>query len=134
MKPFRLAQTVVLMTALVLGAGSKATASTVNLQFTWTGTLYESGYANTYINTSDAIGIYAFNQWGALNNSVPNPLYSICLSPAGLLDGGQYTYNIQSFSTASPGIYPSDWAVGRVASHTASITRHTSGTNTGWQL
>jgi hypothetical protein len=112
MKTIRLAQTFVLMAALVLGAGLSAMASTVNLQFTWTGSYYESGYSAAYIQSDDAIGIYAFNQWGTVNNQVPNSLDSVCLSPAGLLDGGAYTYNIEAFSVATPGIYPSAWAVG----------------------
>ena len=111
MKSIHLAKTFGLTTALVLGVGLSAMASTVNLQFTWTGTLYESGFTGNYIISADAIGIYAFNQWGTVNNQVPNPMYSVCLSPAGLLDGGQYTYNILQFSTASPGIYPGAWAV-----------------------
>ena len=107
---------------LVLGAGWSATAS-ITMTFTWTGSLWQDGYTanlntGTYngqvIQSDDAIGIYAFDvaQNPAPSPSAPNPLYSVCLSPAGLLDGGTYTYTAEPFNTATPGIYPSQWAVG----------------------
>jgi len=95
------------------GWAASASAATIGMQFTWTGTLYESGFNNTtYIQSDDAIGIYAFNVQSAsgVNVSAGSTLYSVCLSPAGLLDGGQYTYNVIPFSQANPGIFPSNWA------------------------
>jgi len=125
MKNTKLAKAFGLAAVFVLGAVCSATAS-VTMTFTWSGTLYQSGYTadlNTpsysgqVVNGNDAIGIYAFNvsQVTAPSPSTPNPLYSVCLSPAGLLDTGTYTYNTIPFTGvggASPGIYPSQWAVG----------------------
>lgn len=99
-------QSIGLATALVLGACFSASA-TIDMTFTWADTHYEAGYSDTYINSSDAIGIYEFNTSG---NGIPNPFYSVCLSPAGLLDGNTHTYNILSFSEAGQGIYPTAWA------------------------
>jgi len=117
MKKVHLGRTLGLTAAIVLGGGLSAVADVVNLQFTWgdpgtPGSLWESGFSGNYIQSDDAIGIYQFNQFGTLNNTIANPLYSVCLSPAGLLNGGQYTYNVIPFSQASPGIFPSAWAVG----------------------
>ena len=110
-KKFSLAKTFGLTTALVLGASLSAMA-TVTMTFTWSGTYYEAGYNAQYINGNDAIGIYAFSVQPN-SDGVPSPLYnSVCLSPAGLLDGGTYTYDIKQFSLASPGIYPGNWAHG----------------------
>src|ERR1019366_4796907 len=110
-----LVQKFCLPVALLVALGSSSMAS-VNMQFTWTGTLYEAGftadlnvpgfpgYSGQVINGSDAIGIYAFNVDAT---SIPNPgtpFYSVCLSPAGLLNGGAYSYNVVAFSTASPGL------------------------------
>ena len=119
-----LVQKFCLPVALLVALGSSSMAS-VNMQFTWTGTLYEAGftadlnvpgfpgYSGQVINGNDAIGIYAFN---VSPGSIPNPgspFYSVCLSPAGLLDGGgPYKYDDWAFSIASPGIYPNQWAVG----------------------
>jgi hypothetical protein len=107
-----------LTSALVLGAGLNAMASTVDLTFTWSGSLYQAGYSAQYINTSDAIGIYAFNV-PPNNLGVPHPtLYSVCLSPLGLLDGNTHQYNVVPFNQSgingvgSQGIYPSAWAQG----------------------
>ena len=108
MKTLRLAKTIGLTTALVLGAGLSARAA-VTMTFSWAGTYYEAGYTATYINSSDAIGIYKFNT--SAEDGVPNPMWSVCLSPAGLLDSNSHTYNVLDFSTASPGIYPNTWAV-----------------------
>jgi hypothetical protein len=108
---------------LMLGAAWSATAS-ITMAFTWSGTLYQAGYTASLttpsyngqvIQANDAIGIYAFNVYNVTQNPTPtptppNPFYSVCLSPAGLLDGGTYTYNAESLATASPGIYPSQWA------------------------
>jgi hypothetical protein len=106
MKKIKLALAVGLTTALVLGASLSASAS-VDMTFTWGGTLYQAGYTAQYINGSDAIGIYKFNTTGA---GISNPFYSVCLSPNGLLDGATHTYDVLSFADAAPGIYPSAWA------------------------
>jgi len=97
-------RTVALVSALAIGAGFSAQA-TVTLTFTWTGTLYDSGFSGQNIQTSDAIGIYAFTEQGS-----STPFYSVCLSPAGLLDGNQHTYNVDSFAEVNPGIFPTQWA------------------------
>jgi hypothetical protein len=100
-------QTLGLVSAVVLG-GSLSARATVDMTFTWTGTLYEANYSATYINPADAIGIYAFS-----SPQLGTPFYSVCLSPAGLLDGNPHTYNELPFGGgggANPGIYPSNWA------------------------
>jgi hypothetical protein len=99
--------------ALVLGVGTTARA-TIELQFTWTGTDYEYGFTGVsgqQIVSADAIGIYAFNTSGSVP-AIANPFYSVCLSPAGLLDGNPHTYTEKTFASASPGIFPSSWATG----------------------
>ncbi len=106
MKKNKLSQ-VGLMAAAVLGGSLSASAS-VDMTFTWNGSLYQAGYSAQYINGSDAIGIYKFTT--SAQDGVPNPFYSVCLSPSGLLDGASHTYNALSFADAAPGIYPSAWA------------------------
>ena len=105
------AKMLALASAVVLG-GSMSARATVDMTFTWSGTLYEAGYSATYISPADAIGIYAFNA-PEIGNS--NPFYSVCLSPAGLLDESTHTYNSIPFAGgpgvgANPGIYPTAWA------------------------
>jgi hypothetical protein len=95
------------MTSAIALAVSISAKADIQLQFTWNGSLWESGFSGPDISTADAIGIYAFNS----ANSVPvidNPLYSVCLSPAGLL----------SFASANPGIWPSAWTSGVVGGQT----------------
>jgi hypothetical protein len=104
---------VALFSALVLGTSMSARA-TVELQFQWGGTLYESGFSGQYVQSADAVGIYAFSTVGS-NPAIDPPqniLYSVCLSPAGLLDSNQHTYNELPFATANPGIFPSQWQSG----------------------
>src|ERR1035438_4277307 len=104
------AKMLALASAVVLG-GSMSARATIDMTFTWSGTLYEAGYSAKYISPADAIGIYAFNTSPAIGNS--NPFYSVCLSPAGLLDGNTHTYDVKPFGGgggANPGIYPSAWA------------------------
>jgi len=99
-------RTVALVSALAIGAGFSAQA-TVTLTFTWDGTSYDQGFNDEpYITTADAIGIYAFNT----PDPKANPIYSVCLSPEGLLGGGTYTYNVDSFAEVNPGIFPNQWA------------------------
>ncbi len=118
MNNIKLAKTFGLTAALVLGASLSAMASiTVNLTFTWSGSLWESGYTDSglasdpthtsLLQSDDAIGIYEFTTSG--NDNVDSPIWSVCLSPAGLLDESKHTYNIESFSAAGTGIYPSAW-------------------------
>jgi hypothetical protein len=107
-----------LSTAIVLGTSLSAMASTVDLQFTWDGSLWQSGYTATYVSGADAIGIYKFNVAEPNPLNVPNPLYSVCLSPAGLLDSNPHTYTAYPFNqsgiggSGTQGIYPSAWAQG----------------------
>ena len=98
-----------LASAVVLCGGLGARAS-VDMTFSWDQTYYQAGYTATDINGSDAIGIYHFTT--SAQDGVPNPYWSVCVRPAGLLDGGLHTYNSYSFSEANPGIYPSAWAWG----------------------
>jgi len=119
MKKTKTAKAFGLATVLILGAACSATAS-ITMTFTWAGSLWQAGYTATLntptysgqvINGNDAIGIYAFDVAANPSPSVGSPFYSVCLSPAGLLNGGTYTYDAKQFSDASPGIYPSEWAV-----------------------
>lgn len=96
--------------ALAFGVTLGANAA-IDMTFSWDQTYYQAGYTAANINSSDAIGIYRFNTSGS---GIPNPFWSVCLSPAGLLDGSTHTYNVLSFSEANPGIYPSGWAWGTV--------------------
>ena len=84
----------------------------VNMTFEWSGSQYTSGYSGTYINGNDAIGLYAFhvNSSDLPGVTAGSTIYSVCLSPAGLLDGGNYNYTAETFVQASPGINPSLWA------------------------
>ena len=63
---------------------------------------------------SGYIGIYSFNVSASTTPSVPNDttIWSLCLSPAGVIDGGSpaATYYYESYAQASPGINPSAWA------------------------
>ena len=106
-------KTLALAAAVAVGVGVGASAGTVTMQFTWTGTDYQAGFsvASPFtISEADAIGIYAFNVSDGGGTGISNPFYSVCLSPAGLLDGNSHTYNLIPFSQANPGIYPSQWA------------------------
>ena len=94
---------------VVISAGSPRARAALTMTFTWDQTYYQSGYSATYINTSDAIGIYHFNTSGD-GVDVPSSYWSVCVSPNGLLDGNPHTYNVLSFAQANPGIYPSAWA------------------------
>jgi hypothetical protein len=115
-------QALALISVAIAGTGLKSEAAlTENMTFTWSGTYYQAGYSDDnyapgspthLISSADAIGIYKFTTDGT--HGVPNPLYSVCLSPAGLLDANPHTYTIESFSTANPGIFPSAWASGTV--------------------
>ena len=99
-------------TAVVLGTSLSAKAS-VTMQFTWSGSDYQAGYSvgSPYdISANDAIGIYAFNVTDTGGTGISTPFYSVCLSPGGLLDANSHTYDVIPFSTANPGIYPSQWA------------------------
>jgi hypothetical protein len=106
----QIVQTLALASAVVL-LGSLSARATVDMTFSWDQTYYQAGYTADYINGSDAIGIYRFNTSGS---GIPDPYWSVCLSPAGLLDGSTHQYNILPFSAANPGIYPSAWAWGVV--------------------
>jgi hypothetical protein len=111
-EPKHLVQTLALASAIMLG-GSLSARATVDMTFTWSGTLYGAGYSAQYISTSDAIGIYAFNTSLPIGIGGSSTFYSVCLSPAGLLDGNMHTYNVKPFgggTGANPGIYPSNWA------------------------
>lgn len=113
MKRNSIAKTFGLPAALILGLSLSASA-TVTMQFTWGGTYYQSGFTASSpllpsgIAGNEAIGIYHFNTSG--DSTVPNPLYSVCLSPSGLLDGNPHTYNSYTFAEAAPGIWPNAWA------------------------
>jgi hypothetical protein len=102
-------KTLALVSTVMAGTSLTASAS-VDMTFTWSGTHYEAGFTGQYINGADAIGIYAFNVQNDGGTGISNPFYSVCLSPAGLLDGNQHTYNVVPFGSANPGIYPSAWA------------------------
>ena len=113
-------KTLAMVSAVVVGTSLIAQAS-VDMTFTWTGTLYQSGYSadnwspdDSYnhhlIVSADAIGIYAFTINRDGGTGLTTPFYSVCLDPAGLLDGNQHTYDVKSFGGASPGDYPSAWA------------------------
>jgi len=96
--------------ASVLGASIAAKAD-LTVTFQWSGSLWESGFTGQNIQSDDAIGIYAFTTSSTGNTaSIANPLYSVCLSPAGLLDGNPHTYDELTFAAANPGIFPSAWA------------------------
>jgi hypothetical protein len=109
-----------LMSVALAGASLSAQAN-VEMTFTWSGSLWQSGYtADNYapgspqhlIAGDDAIGIYAFNTSGT--DGVASTLYSVCLSPAGLLDENPHSYVVESFAAANPGIFPAAWASGTV--------------------
>ena len=107
-------QTLALVSALVMGASLSARAA-VTMTYTDSGTFALSGFpadSAGYINGSDLIGIYKFIT--DTHDGVPNPLYSVCLDPAGVLDRSQHTYDLIPFggglSGANPGIFPSAWA------------------------
>jgi hypothetical protein len=109
-----LVQSLALASAVVLG-GSPSAWATVDMTFTWSGSLWQANYSATYINTADAIGIYAFNTSPAIGvgNPPSSTFYSVCLSPAGLLNTDKHTYDVKPFgggTGANPGIYPSSWA------------------------
>jgi hypothetical protein len=62
---------------------------------------------------SGYIGIYSFNVSASTTPSVPTgTFWSLCLSPAGVIDGGSppANYYYESYAQASPGINPSVWA------------------------
>jgi hypothetical protein len=99
------------LASTVLLSGAFTTRAAVDLTFSWDRTYYQAGYTAPNITSSDAIGIYRFNTSGS---GIPNPFWSVCLSPAGLLDGVTHTYNVLSFADANPGIYPSSWQWGVV--------------------
>lgn len=103
------------MSVLVLGASLSARA-TVDITFTWSGTYYQSGYTvsdpNAPIAGNEAIGIYAFTVNSAGGTGLSTPFHSVCLSPAGVLDGAKHSYDVLSFADANPGQYPAKWTWG----------------------
>src|ERR1035441_4086147 len=120
-------KTLLLVSAVVVGTSLTASATTsVEMTFTWTGTLYEAGfsqdnwtpdgsYNHHLINSADAIGIYAFNINDDGGTGLKSPFYSVCLDPAGLLDGNTHTYDVKPFGGgggANPGDYPAAWVTG----------------------
>jgi hypothetical protein len=114
MKSKYLVQTLALASVLVMGVSLTARA-TVTMTYTDTGTFALSGFpadSASYINGSDLIGIYKFIT--SAQDGVPNPFYSVCLSPAGLLNRDPHDYDVISFSAATPGINPPKWASGTV--------------------
>jgi hypothetical protein len=100
-------RTLGLVLVVVVGTTLSARAN-LNMTFTWDGTYYQAGYSAQYLVPADAIGIYKFNTKGEA--SFPNPYWSVCLDPAGLLNGSTHTYDHLSFSEANPGLYPTAWA------------------------
>jgi hypothetical protein len=103
-------QTLALVSALVMGASLSARAA-VTMTYTDSGTFALSGFpadSAGYINSSDLVGIYKFIT--DTHDGVPNPFYSVCLSPAGLLDRNPHIYDVIPFNAANPGIFPSAWA------------------------
>jgi AraC-like DNA-binding protein len=67
---------------------------------------------NQMINGNDLIGIYAFqiNSINPNNLTISSPFYATCLSPQGVLyTGTPYTYTVESYVTASPGLDPGSW-------------------------
>jgi hypothetical protein len=109
-----LKQPIALASVLAIGISTSLTAkAAIALQYTDSGTYAEAGFSpdsGGYINGNDLIGIYHFNvnPVGAL----PNPFYSVCLSPAGLLDRDWHDYTTISFQQANPGIFPNAWKYG----------------------
>lgn len=103
----------------VLMAGHLEAQTNVNM--TLESTIADSGFSATLqgygsiINTSDLIGIYAFQ----INSVTPadamighqgSTLYGVCLSPLGNLSSGYAgNYTLQTFAAAGSGINPSAW-------------------------
>ncbi len=107
--------------ALTLAAGVAGMCTAhadITLTFQWSGSVWEDGFTGGDAQSDDAIGIYAFNTAGTTGITLPNTIYSVCLSPLGLLDGNTHTYNQETFAQASPGIFPSQWASGVVHGQT----------------
>ena len=117
-----LTRTTGVASAILLGAGLSARASVdmslVNLGLSTT-TVGVSETALGANNFSDAagsvyIGMYQFqisssdtpSQLAGTPFSAGQTLYSVCLSPGGVLDNGTYSYNYDTFAQAAPGLNP----------------------------
>lgn len=70
------------------------------------------------LKNNEIIGIYSFAVDNISGGNLPgingngSTLWSICLSPGGLLDGNKYNYALETYADAKPGLNPSAWALG----------------------
>jgi hypothetical protein len=75
-----------------------------------------SGYTNPntgnnqIIAGDDLIGIYQFTVTPGGTPTLSSPFYATCISPAGQLTTGNFTYNEETFAQAEPGHNPNAWA------------------------
>jgi hypothetical protein len=108
-------------TVFKFGVAAMALSVAVNVSATVTMTLQnattfaEAGFTTTYngvaqLPSDGLIGIYSFNISPGGNPNISAPFYTTCLSPAGVLDWGTHTYDLESFATANPGLNPNSWA------------------------
>ena len=109
-------QTVALAAALLLGVTLSAQASiTLDLQESTLGQrasygITASSTVGAGINNNEWIGIYQFASTGSERPT--SPFWSMCLSPAGVLDNASHNYTSYSFSAGNPGSNPAAWAAG----------------------
>jgi hypothetical protein len=109
-------QTLTLAAALVLG-GTLSAKATITLDLL-EGTLglrasygiQASSTVGAGINANEWIGIYQFNSTGA--EGPASPFWTMCLSPAGVLDTASHIYTAYSFAAGAPGRNPAAWAKG----------------------
>jgi hypothetical protein len=104
--------------AIVFSSGTSAKAD-LTLTLTDATSKAEDGFVATVndpnpggmsgtLTSGELVGIYDFSVTGF--GSV-NSLWSTCISPLGVLDWNTHTYAEETFSAASPGYNPADWAV-----------------------
>jgi hypothetical protein len=56
------------------------------------------------------IGIYSFTIGSGSIPSLSTPFWSTCISPSGVLGNGPYTYDLEPFAAAQPGLNPNTWS------------------------
>jgi hypothetical protein len=118
-----IAKLAVTAVAVLMAANAHAqlpTGQTINMGLIWNFPNAATGFTASFdgapaIVQDDLIGIYSFN----INSVTPDTvtftspvLYTMCISPIGNLNFGNFNYTLQTFQQASPGLFPSQWKVG----------------------
>lgn len=112
----RLFQTLALTSAVIAASGLSAKAGiTLDLQEDTLGQrasygITASSTVGADISANEWIGIYKFASSG--NGAPASPFWSMCLSPAGVLDTAPHDYTAYSFSDGAPGHNPAKWSTG----------------------